>query len=95
LLYYCLNPLLKSSFLCIFILTGTPEKEIEELRKHERTGRPLRNEGFVKKLERTLNRILHIQKPGRKKGNEYGVPGIDGDRKGKRQWSTLLVRDID
>lgn len=43
---------------------------MEELRKHERTGRPLGSERFVKKLERTLDRILHKQKPGRKKGDE-------------------------
>jgi len=53
-----------------FLLSGINDKEMEELRKHERTGRPLGDERFVKKLERTLQRILHIQKPGRKRGDE-------------------------
>ena len=53
-----------------FLSSGIHEKEIEELREHERTGRPLGSERFVKKLERTLDRILHKQKPGRKKGDE-------------------------
>lgn len=51
-----------------FLSSGISEKEIEELRKHERTRRPLGSEGFVKKLEGTLGRLLRKQKPGRKKG---------------------------
>ena len=31
----------------------------KELRKHERIGRPLGSESFIKKLERTLDRPLH------------------------------------
>lgn len=53
-----------------FLLSGINEKEIEELRKHERTGRPLGSERFIKKFERTLDRLLHKQKPGREKRNE-------------------------
>ncbi len=43
----------------------------EDLRKHERTGRPLGREGFVKKLEGTLGRILRKRKPGRKKEDDH------------------------
>jgi hypothetical protein len=60
-----------------FLLSGIHEKEIEELRKHERTGRPLGSEGFVEKVERTLNRILQNKNRGERKEIrriEYGVP---------------------
>lgn len=53
-----------------FLLAGTQEREMEELRKHERTGRPLGSEQFVRRLEKTLDRILHKQKPGRKREEE-------------------------
>lgn len=53
-----------------FLLSAISEKEMEELRKHERTGRPLGNERFVEKLEGALGRILGRQKPGRKTGDE-------------------------
>ncbi len=53
-----------------FLSTGIPEKEMADLRKHERTGRPLGDEGFIKKLEGTLNRILCKQKSGRKKKDD-------------------------
>jgi hypothetical protein len=39
----------------------------KELRKHERTGRPLGNEGFIRKLEGILRMVLRKQKSGRKK----------------------------
>lgn len=54
----------------LYYLSGAHEKEMEELRNHERTGRPLGSEGLVKRLEIALNRILHKQKPGRKKGDK-------------------------
>jgi putative transposase len=41
-----------------------------DFRRHERTGRPLGSPAFVEKLERTLERTLKPQKPGRKKKNE-------------------------
>jgi hypothetical protein len=63
---YCLMP----NHVHINFSSGIHEEEIEELRKHEQTGRPLGSERFVKKLERTLDRILHKQKPGRKKRDE-------------------------
>jgi putative transposase len=53
-----------------FLLSSIPEKEMNELRKHELTGRPLGSERFIEKLERTMGRILHRQKPGRKKRDE-------------------------
>jgi putative transposase len=53
-----------------FLLSPLSEKDIEALRKHERTGRPLGNERFVEKLEVTLGRILRRQKPDRKTGGD-------------------------
>jgi putative transposase len=41
-------------------------EEMEEIRKHERTGRPLGGSAFVDSLERKLGRKLKPQKPGRK-----------------------------
>jgi putative transposase len=43
------------------------EAEIELLKKHERTGRPLGSQTFVKKIETLLGRFLQPQKAGRKK----------------------------
>ena len=40
--------------------------EVERLRRHERTGRPLGAEAFVRKLERLLGRPLLPRKAGRK-----------------------------
>jgi putative transposase len=39
----------------------------DRLRRHERTGRPLGGESFIKTLEVKLNRTLRPQKPGPKK----------------------------
>jgi len=53
-----------------FLLSGVSEEEIEKIRRHERTGRPLGSDGFVGKLEEALGRILQRQKPGRKRGHK-------------------------
>jgi hypothetical protein len=42
------------------------EKEIKEIRRHERTGRPLGRDGFVHGLEKALSRTLRYQKSGPK-----------------------------
>jgi len=41
-------------------------EELEEIRKHSRTGRPLGSSAFVESLEHKLGRKLKPQKPGRK-----------------------------
>ena len=43
--------------------------QMEIFRKHERTGRPLGNEPFVKMLEKRLGRTLALKKPGQKAKN--------------------------
>jgi putative transposase len=42
---------------------------LQELRRHESTGRPAGSERFVKRLERLLGRVLRPGKPGRKRKN--------------------------
>ncbi len=53
-----------------FLLGGVSEEEIERIRRHESTGRPLRNDGFVGKLEGALGRILQRHNPGRKRAHK-------------------------
>ena len=50
-----------------FLTFDVQEPEIELFRKHERTGRPLGVDSFIKKIELLLDRKLKPQKPGPKK----------------------------
>jgi len=43
--------------------------EIEKLQRHERTGRPLGNEEFIKRLEELTGRVLALRPKGRHKRN--------------------------
>jgi putative transposase len=54
-----------------FLSEGVSAQEVVKLRRHERTGRPLGTDGFIARLEKTLNRLLQKQKlgPKPKKGN--------------------------
>jgi putative transposase len=51
----------------------------DEIESHERTGRPLGSDAFIKRLEKRLGRTLARQKPGPKpkkkrlRGNAYGI----------------------
>ena len=49
-----------------FLAIDAREPQIELFRKHERTGRPLGEEGFIDHLEQVLGRKLKPQKPGPK-----------------------------
>ncbi|MDH3970090.1 MAG: transposase [Rhodospirillales bacterium] len=49
-----------------FLAGGLGEDELEALRRHARTGRPLGSEGFVEALEARLGRRLKPGKRGRK-----------------------------
>ena len=51
-----------------FLATGAPEDEVKELRRHERSGRPLGREPFVAAIEGRLGRTLRRGKPGPKRG---------------------------
>ena len=43
------------------------DEDLQKLKRHENTGRPLGNDNFVKKVEQTLGRVLRPQKPGSRK----------------------------
>ncbi len=47
-------------------LSGYKQDDMESLRKHSRTGRPLGDAHFIEAAEYITGRILSIQKPGRK-----------------------------
>jgi hypothetical protein len=47
--------------------SGMTEQEAVLIRRHERTGRLLGEEGFVSRLESRLGRVLHPLKRGRKR----------------------------
>ena len=49
-----------------FLAGGLAPDDHEEIRRHERTGRPLDDDAFVGRLERSLGRPLRKAKPGRK-----------------------------
>ena len=53
------------------LLAGAVEEdELDVLRAHRRTGRPLGDEKFLKRLEKKLGRVLRRQKPGPKSVQE-------------------------
>jgi putative transposase len=47
--------------------SGMTEQEAVLIGRHERTGRPLGEEGFVSRLESRLGRVLHPLKLGRRR----------------------------
>ncbi len=53
-----------------FLDSARPEGEVEELRKHIRTGRPLGDEAFLDRLEGLVERVLKPKKAGRPKKTE-------------------------
>ena len=50
-------------------ITG-PDDTIERLRLHTRTGRPLGDEGFLKRIEESLERVVRPKAAGRPKGSK-------------------------
>ena len=53
-----------------FLATGVTEEELQRLRRHECTGRPLGDAGFLRRLERRLGLVLRRLKPGPKPQNK-------------------------
>ena len=53
-----------------FLDSALPEGELEELRKHARTGRPLGGEAFFDRLECLMGRLLKPKKGGRPRKTE-------------------------
>ena len=52
-----------------YLREGERKSDIELFRLHACTGRPLGDEKFLSKLEKTTGRILKRRKPGPKKNN--------------------------
>ena len=52
-----------------FLSEDLAELDAERLRMHERTGRPLGDDGFIARIERLLGRDIRKRKPGRKLKN--------------------------
>ena len=52
------------------LLASGDQKMFDDIRKHERTGRPLGSEGFIERLTALTGRDLTRKKPGRKRKNE-------------------------
>jgi len=52
------------------LLASGGDRSHEEVRKHERTGRPLGHESFVHRISQLLGRDLEIKRAGRKKKEE-------------------------
>ncbi len=52
-----------------FIGEDATDEEMGKFRSHERTGRPLGDEGFLESIEESVCRVLRRQKPGPKKKN--------------------------
>ncbi|MFC1808322.1 transposase [Candidatus Omnitrophota bacterium] len=53
-----------------FLQEQTTEQEIDLLRRHENTGRPLGSDKFIEQLEGVVNRNLRKQKPGPKRSRK-------------------------
>ncbi|MCG8694799.1 MAG: transposase [Minwuiales bacterium] len=49
-----------------FLAGGMAEEDIDRIRRHSRTGRPLGGKRFIQRLERRLGRALAPRKPGPK-----------------------------
>jgi putative transposase len=54
-----------------FLRQALDPQVVEQLRKHERTGRPLGADSFIAKLEKRLGRGLRPGRPGRKPNPDY------------------------
>ena len=49
-----------------FLDVATSEDQLDQLRDHGRTGRPLGDSTFLERLEKLIGRVLRPKKPGRK-----------------------------
>ena len=50
-----------------FLCAKPPAEDIRQLRRHERTGRPLGTKPFITNVQRALRRTLRRGKPGSKR----------------------------
>jgi putative transposase len=68
-----------------FLAKPSPAEEWEQLRRHERTGRPLGEDAFVARLESVLNRELRLQKRGPKGPWKHTRKGRARPRRDRRR----------
>ena len=54
-----------------FLSEEPTEAESEEIRRHERTGRPLGDDKFVGSIEKLLGRVVRKMRPGPKPGKKH------------------------
>jgi putative transposase len=73
-----------------FLAIPVSTREVEALRRHEKTGRPLGNAKFIAQIEQRLNRVVRRGKPGPKTSRtiENPSPFIDG---GEREYRPKYV----
>lgn len=55
-----------------FLNQGLTESEIKQIAEHEKSGRPLGNDEFIRKIEEMTGRTLRKKRPGRRK-KEIGI----------------------
>ena len=64
----------------LFLQKPVSDLQMENLRKHEKTGRPIGSDPFIEQLENTTGRYVRKKKPGpkgpRKKNNYVSCPLI-------------------
>jgi putative transposase len=53
-----------------FLREGIEEGELKRIRRHATSGRPMGDDAFVDRIERSLKRVLRKQKPGPKKATK-------------------------
>jgi putative transposase len=63
----CFEPYLLAKNWRRLLSSAATEEQIKAFREHERTGRPMGDDDFQKRLEKELGRVLRRQKPGPKK----------------------------
>ena len=54
-----------------FVSCAAEDEKVINIRKHERTDRPLGGESFIATLEAALNRTLKRRKPGPRGGKDW------------------------
>ncbi len=74
-----------------FLSVGLSQDPVDEIRRHERTGRPLGDAGFLERLEATVGRRLRRRKPG----PAPGKPNARAAWKGGSHHASTSRRPVD
>ena len=76
-----------------FLSSESLSDDMEDIRKHERTGRPLGSRSFVEQLENKIGRILKPQNREENHRNRYTVPEILSGAEGNELWEPQVSYD--